>query len=128
MPIVNKAPHLGIVRSTSIENTGRKTVTQNISKARKASYGLLSAGFHGENVLDPVTCVNLLKTFILPILTYGLEVLLPSQGSVKKLEQFQKQLLTRILSVPQNTPDAAVYILSQTYNATPLLHDFRILM
>ena len=112
MPIVNKAPHLGIIRSTSMENTERETVTQNISKARKASYGLMSAGFHGENGLDPVTCVNLLKTFILPILTYGLEVLLPSQGSVKKIEQFQKQLLKRILSVPQNTPDAAVYILS----------------
>ena len=61
MPIVNKAPHLGIIHSTGIENTERETVTQNISKARKASYGLMSAGFHGENGLDPVTCVNLLK-------------------------------------------------------------------
>ena len=59
MPIV-----LGIIRSTSIENTERETVTQSISKARKASYGLMSAGFHGENGLDP-----LLKIFILPILT-----------------------------------------------------------
>ena len=64
----------------------------------------MSAGFHGENGLDPITCVNLYRTFILPILTYGLEVLLPSQGSIKKLEQFQKQL-KRILSVPQNTPE-----------------------
>ena len=69
---------LGIIRSTSIENTERETVTQSISKARKASYGLMSAGFHGENGLDP-----LLKIFILPILTLkGLKVLLPSQGSV----------------------------------------------
>ena len=72
----------------------------------------MSAGFHGENGLDPITCVNLYRTFILPILTYGLEVLLPNQSSIKKLEQFQKQLLKRILSVPQNTPDTAVYILS----------------
>ena len=112
MPIVDKAPHLGIIRSTSTEKTEQETVAQNISKARKASYGLMSAGFHGENGLDPITCVNLYRTFILPILTYGLEVLLPSQSSIKKLEQFQKQLLKRILSVPQNTPDTAVYILS----------------
>ena len=112
MPIVDKAPHLGIIRSTSTEKTEQETVAQNLSKARKASYGLMSAGFHGENGLDPITCVNLYRTFILPILTYGLEVLLPSQSSIKKLEQFQKQLLKRILSVPQNTPDTAVYILS----------------
>ena len=56
--------------------------------------------------------MNLYRTFILPILTYGLSFLLPSQSSIKKLEQFQKQLLKRILSVPQNTPDTAVYILS----------------
>ncbi|MEW8547744.1 MAG: reverse transcriptase family protein, partial [Candidatus Thiodiazotropha sp.] len=112
MPIVDKTSHLGIIRSTSIENTERETVAQNISKARKASYGLMSAGFHGENGLDSITCVNLYKTFILPILNYGLEVILPSQSGIKKLEQFQKQLLKRILSVPQNTPDTAIYILS----------------
>ena len=44
---------------------------------------------HGENGLDPITCVNLYRTFILPILTYGLDVLLPSQSSIKKVEQFQ---------------------------------------
>ena len=58
MPIVNKAPHLGIIRSTSIENTERETVTQNISKARKASYGLMSAGLHVENGLDTINDDN----------------------------------------------------------------------
>ena len=38
MPIVDKAPHLGIIRGTSTENTERETVAQNIATARKASY------------------------------------------------------------------------------------------
>ena len=76
MLIVDKAPgHLGFIRGTKTENTERETVAQNISKACKASYSLMSAGFHGENGLDPITCVHLYRTFILPILTYGLEVL-----------------------------------------------------
>ena len=104
MPIVGKAPHLGIIRGTSTENTERKTVAQNIAKARKASYSLMSSGFHGENGLDPITCVNLYRAFILPIFTYGLEVLLPNTRGIQKLERFQKQ--------PQNKPDTTIYILS----------------
>jgi hypothetical protein len=37
----------------------------------------MGTGLHGENGLDPETSISLLKTYILPILTYGLEILLP---------------------------------------------------
>ena len=66
---VDKATHIGITRSDT--NSARTTVDENIRKARRATYSLMGTGLHGENSLDPETSISLLKTYILPILTYG---------------------------------------------------------
>ena len=112
MPVVEKATHLGIVRGTTIEKTEKETVSQNITKARRASYSLMSSGFHGETGFDPETSLHLLRIYIQPVLLYGLELILPGQKGSDKLETYQKLLLKRLLSLPTNTPDPAVYILS----------------
>ena len=67
MPVVDKATHIGITRSDT--NSARTTIDENIRKARRATYSLMGTGLHGENGLDPVTSISLLKTYILPILT-----------------------------------------------------------
>ena len=54
-----------------------------------------------------------MQTYVTPILLYGMEVLLPKNNKhIGKLEVYQKQLLKQILSLPENTADSAVYILS----------------
>ena len=68
LPVVKNAVHLRIIRSVSLEQSVKETVTEN---------SLLSMGMHGENGLDPASCVHLMKTYVLPVLTYGPEVLLP---------------------------------------------------
>ncbi|CAG2225506.1 unnamed protein product [Mytilus edulis] len=85
MPISDKSPHLGILRSTTTQDA---TVEQNITKSRRAAYSLMSAGMHGENGLDPSIAIQLFKTFVQPILTYGLEVILPTSKNLLKLETF----------------------------------------
>ena len=75
MPVVDKATHIGITRSDT--NSARTTVDENIRKARRATYSLMGTGLHGENGLDPETSISLLKTYILPILTYGLGIVIP---------------------------------------------------
>ncbi|VDI46248.1 Hypothetical predicted protein [Mytilus galloprovincialis] len=112
MPISDKSPHLGILRSTTSQKTQDATVEQNITKSRRAAYSLMSAGMHGENGLDPSTAIQLFKTFVQPILTYGLEVILPTSKNLLKLETFQKKILKQILSVPISAPDPSVYIMS----------------
>ncbi|VDI59380.1 Hypothetical predicted protein [Mytilus galloprovincialis] len=112
MPISDKSPHLGILRSTTSQKTQDATVEQNITKSRRAAYSLMSAGMHGENGLDPSTAIQLFKTFVQPILTYGLEVILPTSKNLLKLETFQKKILKQILSVPITAPDPSVYIMS----------------
>ncbi|CAG2245590.1 unnamed protein product [Mytilus edulis] len=90
-------------------------VEENIKKARRSAYGLFGGGFHGHNGLDPETLVHLFKTYISPVLLYGMELLLPKTAMLLQLEKFQKRLLKQLLSLPTSTPDPAVYILSEYY-------------
>ncbi|VDI79865.1 Hypothetical predicted protein [Mytilus galloprovincialis] len=107
MPNVTSSSHLGIIRSTSRMKSETLHVEQNTKKARRTAYSLLSAGFHGTNGLDPVTSISIYKTYIQPVLTYGLEILQPGPSNMIKLEKFQKSLLKKVLSLPPNTPDPA---------------------
>ena len=50
--------------------------------------------------------------YVLYVLLYGLELILPGQKGLDKLETYQKLLMKMLLSLPTNTPDPAVYILS----------------
>ena len=122
MKTVKSATHLGIQRSTSIKNTIEETVNENIKKARRTAYSLLSAGLHGNNGLDPETSLHLLKSYVLPVLLYGLEVIIPATKFLQQLEIFHKQLLKQILSLPQNTADPAPYILSGLLPVQEQLH------
>ncbi|MEW8544513.1 MAG: hypothetical protein AB2693_13365 [Candidatus Thiodiazotropha sp.] len=112
IPIVNSATHLGLKRSSAFNDTITDTVNQNITKARRTVYSLLSSGLHGENGLDVETSLHLLKIYVIPVLLYGLEIILPPKKHLEQLELFHKKLLKQILSVPQNTADPAIYILS----------------
>jgi hypothetical protein len=47
--------------------------------------------------LDPITSVSLYKTYVQPVLMYGLEIVQPKQTNLKKLEVFQKNILLLLL-------------------------------
>ena len=46
----------------------------------------MGTSLHGENGLDPETSISLLQTYVLPVLSYGLEVVIPTGKSLKVLE------------------------------------------
>jgi hypothetical protein len=58
------------------------------SKKDRTAYCSLSAGFHGNNGLDPSTSMHILKTYVIPPLMYSLEVLLPTKPYIDELEIF----------------------------------------
>jgi hypothetical protein len=74
------------------------TVDENIKKARRTAYSLMSAGFHGNNGLDPSTSIHILKTYVIPTITYGLEVLIPDKKNITRLDCFFKKLETNIVT------------------------------
>ncbi|CAC5401005.1 unnamed protein product [Mytilus coruscus] len=112
MPSIEKATHLGIIRTTSLKGNMIANVDENIKKARRSAYSLLGGGFHGHNGLDVETMVHLYKIYISPVLLYGLELILPTTSSLTLLENFQKKLLKQILSLPTCVADITVNILT----------------
>lgn len=74
----------------------------------------MPAGLHDENGLDPETSLHLYQIYVIPILLYGLEVVLPRPKLVDIADKFNKKYLKCLLSVPVTTADAAVYVLSGT--------------
>jgi hypothetical protein len=110
MPVVDKATHIGITRSDT--NSARTTVDENIRKARRATYSLMGTGLHGENSLDPETSISLLKTYILPILTYGIEIVIPKGQILDGIQNYNKKPFRQVLSLAVNVADPAVYMIS----------------
>lgn len=112
MPNVERVVNLGIIRTTSAVDNIRENVDENMKKARRKAYALFGCGFHGENGLDPETMIHLFKTYVSPVLLYGMEVSIPKGKYLEQLEKFQKKMIKQLLSISSNTPDPAIYILT----------------
>lgn len=110
MPVVSNSTHIGIHKSD--RNSAQLTVEENIKKARRTVYSLMGAGLHGKGGLDPETAISIFRSYVLPVLTYGLEIVLPSGKTLTMLQQYYKKLLKQILSMAMNVADPAIYILS----------------
>ena len=119
MPNVTQTMHMGIMRSADTEQPATK---DNIQKARRTLYSLMSSGLHGENGLDPETAIHLMQTYVLPVLIYGMEVVLPKRKYIDMLDKFYKKFLKMILSLPVNTADPVVYVLSGTIPVEAIIH------
>ena len=82
----------------------------------------MSSGLHGEIGLDPETAIHLMQTYVLPVLIYGMEVVLPRQKNMDLLEKFNKKFLRLILLLPVSTADPAVYVLSGKLPIEAIIH------
>ena len=103
-------------------------VSHNIQKARRTVYSLMGSGLHGENGLDPETSIHLLQTYVLPVLVYGLEVVLPKASLMDKLERTYKKFVKHILSLPVTVADPAVYVLSGAMPIEGVIHKRALVM
>jgi hypothetical protein len=112
LPNVEKTAHLSIQRSKTDKDTIENTVIENSTKARRTAYSIMSAGFHVNNGLDPSSCIHIMKTYVVPTLLYGLEVITPDKKNLEKLEKFHERMVKQIISLPQNAPDIVPYIIS----------------
>ena len=88
IPLEESTRHIGVQRTSSNSSAGA-TVKANITKARGAIYSLMSSGLHGKRGLNPCTSIKLWQIYVLPILTYGLELFALNQKLNTELENFQ---------------------------------------
>ena len=71
----------------------------------------MGVGFHSGNGLK--LCLNsfIWSTFVLPRLTYGLEVFLLRKKDFELLEKIQRKSLKQIQGLPDKTPNVVVLAL-----------------
>ena len=55
IPNVTEATHIGLQQTCNFKKSVEINVDNNIKKVRRATYSLMSSGFHGHNGLDPET-------------------------------------------------------------------------
>ena len=107
--------HLGITHHRNYKKTTSTQLQENMEKSRHTLYSLLGAGLHGKNELNPTACLHLLQVYVILILTYGLEILLPSRTELQTLEIFLSKNTKADTFNPNKykcTADPAVYILT----------------
>jgi hypothetical protein len=79
--------------------------------ARRASYALMGVGLHGKNGLDPASSMSLIKSYVLPRLTYGLNAMVIKRSQQDHLSTYYRTLLRQVQGLPQNTSSDAVHLL-----------------
>ena len=98
------------------------TIDNNITKARGAAYSVLGAGFHGVSGLNPVTTTHVWQVYVLPVLTYGLELFNIPERLITKLETFQNKIVKQLLGLTNGTPQCAILLLTGLPTIEVVLH------
>jgi len=116
----NKEAHLGILRNNKGSNVD--TLNDRVTKARRAAYSLMGAGFHGMNGVGPEVAAIQYATYIIPTLLYGLEALVIEENELQTIEKYHRRTLRYIQHLPMSTANAAVHLLLGVPPAEALLH------
>ena len=113
-PVVKKK--IGMISCLDIlirtpDGSAKASIEQNFRKGRGALYALMGAGCHGLNGLHPKVSLKLWNVYVMPRLTFGLEVFRYSPAEVERLEVFQRQSLRKIQHLPEGTCNAIVLLM-----------------
>jgi hypothetical protein len=104
------ADHLGLCRSNWREQS-TAIIKEKISLGRRTTYSLMGTGLHGTNGVDASTSYKVYRTYVLPRMLYGLEVVHLKKGDINKIETAHRELLRMFQSLPPRTANAATYLL-----------------
>ena len=108
IPMADEFDHLGL---TWQSGKTKPNLELNVSAARRTSYKLMGAGFHGVEGLNPVTSMKLVSAYVMPRLLLGLEAVVLNKTDVSLLDKYHRKLLRQLQSLPDSTSNAAVYLL-----------------
>ena len=105
----NETTHLGLKRSSKKEN--EVNIEDRVKSARRTKYALMNSGLHGTNGLSPKISYTIYRTYVLPRLLYGLEILCLTKTQIQILERFHIGTLRAIQTLATRTAKPAVYLL-----------------
>ena len=106
--VEDRFTHLGLVWS---QNARTPDIQENISRARRTAFALISIGMHGKDGLGPATSFKIVQTYVVPRLLHGIQAAVLSQSEIQKLETFYRKILRQLQNLPENTASSAIYML-----------------
>jgi hypothetical protein len=98
----NTAQYLGLWLTLK-NDTWNQHFDRTIAKARKAFYHLKSLGLRKE-CMPATESVSLFKLLILPKLTFALDVIIPSEAVIRKVDNFIGFCVKQLLGIPYSAP------------------------
>ena len=110
LEVSSREPHLGLIREP--KGKAAETVSDNLKKTRRCVYALMGAGMYGMNGLHPEVGIHLWKTYALPLLVYGLDVLKLTIADLLRLETCQHQVLGQLQHLPSGSANAAIHLIT----------------
>ena len=120
IPFCDEADHLGVLRSANCSNM--PAVMTRISAHRRQMYSLLPSGIAMHQYASPAACLRIEGLYALPVLLSGLSALVLSKSELKTLHCYYKNSLIRIMRLPNDVPDEAVFFLAGRLPFCGVLH------
>ena len=111
VPIVESTKHLGILLQSGSSSISRTNLA--ISSSRGAYYALAAVGAR-HSCINPCTSILLYKAMSLPILTFGLDIVTPSNSEFTMMERSQSRILRTILGLPIHVRIDGMHVLLGT--------------
>ena len=122
----SEALHLGVLRST--ESGNMPAILDRLAAHRKQLFSLLPTGMASHHHCNPAASLKVERVYCLPVLLSGLGTLILSKAEVNIITKYRKNILLRLMKIPPNTPDVAVYFLAGSLPAEALLHQKQLVL
>ena len=110
LEITDNCTHMGLERATS-QLTPHSLISDRIQLARRTTYSLTGAGFHGNTGISPSVCRRMISTYIIPRLLFGLEAMILTDRQLQRLEVYLRQLLRQLQNFSDRVANSAVLLL-----------------
>ena len=120
LPFSIEAEHLGVLRTSNVSNV--PNIMMRIAAHRRKLFSLLPGGLARGHYASPAASLKIEKIYALPVLLSGLASLVVSKSDLNTLHNYYKNVLRRLLRLPQDVAECAVWFLAGSLPIEALLH------
>ena len=120
LPFSSEAEHLGVLRTSNASNV--PNIMKRIAAHRRKLFSLLPGGLARGHYASPAASLKIEKIYALPVLLSGLASLVLRKSDLNVLHNYYKNVLRRLLRLPQDVAECAVWFLSGSLPIEALLH------
>ena len=120
IPFSSEAEHLGVLRASSCSNM--PALMSRMSAHRKKLFSLLPASLARHHYASPAACLQIERLYALPVLLSGLATIVLTSTELKVVHVYYKNVLRRLMKLPIDVPEEAIYFLAGSLPFTAHLH------